>query len=394
MPELTPVDMGLFALFAIVLLGPFLSRRIEENLELFLFACGVAATTIASVWSLGLVEEALLEPLLKGIVPAVLIAGALFHYSRGRVHRGMARALGRVDLRWIVFIMVVGLGLAASVITAIIAALILVELLNIMPLERRLRTELAIISCFSIGLGAVLTPLGEPLSTIAITALQKPPYNADFFFLMRHLGVYILPGVVAFGVIAVVFVEGKHAYIFDPLTLARHLRDQRRLSKRELRRRARRGARRPAGREATRAPLVVEDTARESLGDVLLRGLKVYVFVMALILLGSGMKVLVDRYFTQIPAMALYWVNTVSAVLDNATLTAAEISPALALLQIKSALMALLVAGGMLIPGNIPNIIAAGKVGVSSRSWARLGVPLGLGAMAVYFILLHFVPFP
>ena len=47
----------------------------------------------------------------------------------------------------------------------------------------------------------------------------------------------------------------------------------------------------------------------------------------------------------------------VSAILDNATLAAAEIGPALTESQIKSALMGLLISGGMLIPGNIPNII-------------------------------------
>jgi predicted cation transporter len=50
--------------------------------------------------------------------------------------------------------------------------------------------------------------------------------------------------------------------------------------------------------------------------------------------------------------------------------------------------MGLLIAGGMLIPGNIPNIISAGKLGITSKEWARLGVPLGLVSMAVYFVIL------
>ena len=53
--------------------------------------------------------------------------------------------------------------------------------------------------------------------------------------------------------------------------------------------------------------------------------------------------------------------------------------------------MALLISGGMLIPGNIPNIIAATKTGITSREWARLGIPLGLVLMAVFFCIL-FVP--
>jgi predicted cation transporter len=74
--------------------------------------------------------------------------------------------------------------------------------------------------------------------------------------------------------------------------------------------------------------------------------------------------------------------NVVSAVLDNATVAAAEIGPSLSEAQIKSALLGLLISGGMLIPGNIPNIIAAHALHIKSTEWARLGVPLGLIIMA------------
>ena len=77
-----------------------------------------------------------------------------------------------------------------------------------------------------------------------------------------------------------------------------------------------------------------------------------------------------------------------SAVLDNATLAAAEIGPILSEFQIKSMLMGLLISGGMLIPGNIPNIISASKLDITSKEWARLGVPLGLVSMTIYFVIL------
>jgi predicted cation transporter len=78
----------------------------------------------------------------------------------------------------------------------------------------------------------------------------------------------------------------------------------------------------------------------------------------------------------------------VSAVLDNATLAAAEIAPQLNIMQIKSALIALLISGGMLIPGNIPNIVAAGRLRIGSKEWARIGVPVGLVLMSMYFLIL------
>jgi predicted cation transporter len=95
------------------------------------------------------------------------------------------------------FLVVVVLGLLSSVITAIIAALILVEIVSAMKLHRKTEVRIVIIACFAIGLGAVLTPLGEPLATIAIAKLKGPPHNADFFFLLRMLAVWIIPPVFA-----------------------------------------------------------------------------------------------------------------------------------------------------------------------------------------------------
>jgi predicted cation transporter len=45
----------------------------------------------------------------------------------------------------------------------------------------------------------------------------------------------------------------------------------------------------------------------------------------------------------------------------------------------------------MLIPGNIPNIISAGKLKIKSSEWARFGAPLGLVVMAVFFFLLMLI---
>lgn len=33
---------------------------------------------------------------------------------------------------------------------------------------------------------------------------------------------------------------------------------------------------------------------------------------------------------------------------------------------------------GMLIPGNIPNIVAAGTLRIRASAWARIGIPMGL----------------
>lgn len=339
------VDMGLFGIFLLVLLCPFFIKKVEEQLEAFLFVMGVSAVTIANAWHMELVMEAIEEPIIKGIVPAVLIAGLIFYYGRSYAKRIMDVLLDKIPLKILVFIIVVVLGLAASLITAIIAALVLVEVVSLMPIDRKTKINLTIVACFSIGIGAALTPVGEPLSTIAITKLQGPPYHAGFTFLLDTVGMYIIPGILAFGVLSTIVV----------------------------------------GKKTTEREIDVFAKGGETLRDVVMRGAKVYLFVMALLLLGSGFKIIIDTYLIHIPAMILYWVNMSSAVLDNATLTAAEIGPSMEIGQIKAILMGLLVAGGMLIPGNIPNIISANKLGITSKEWARTGVPIGLVAMLVYF---------
>jgi predicted cation transporter len=84
----------------------------------------------------------------------------------------------------------------------------------------------------------------------------------------------------------------------------------------------------------------------------------------------------------------LFWLNSISAILDNATLAAAEIAPSMQRDQLDFALIGLIISGGMLIPGNIPNIISAGKLKIKSKEWISVGVPIGIVAMILYFIVL------
>jgi predicted cation transporter len=81
----------------------------------------------------------------------------------------------------------------------------------------------------------------------------------------------------------------------------------------------------------------------------------------------------------------------VSAILDNATLTAAELSPNMPAATIECVLLGLLISGGMLIPGNIPNIICANKLSIKSKEWAVFGAPLGLAIMIIFFIIILIV---
>lgn len=342
------VLVALLVILAVVLAAPFLSHRVERNLEAFLFVMGIAAALVSRVMGLHLIEEALVEPM--KITAAVLVFGFVFKYTREYVHHGIRKVLGVMPLGVFVFLMVVVLGLLSSVITAIIASLFLVEIVSGLGLSRKADIRQVVVACFAIGLGAALTPIGEPLSTIAIAKLKGEPHHADFLFLFKLLGVYLVPAIVGLGAVAAVFSRGKDS-----------------------------------------GEGLMEKERPETTLHVVARAGKVYLFVMALILLGAGFKPLIDGYVVHWGSTVLYWVNITSAVLDNATLTAAEISPGMEAFQIKNALVGLLISGGMLIPGNIPNIISAGKLKITSREWARLGLPLGMAMMVVFFVILQLV---
>jgi len=180
---------GLSTIFFIVLLGPFVNRRIERNLEGFLFLMGLMSATISNAWSSELVHEGLTAPI--NITLAVLAAGALFHYLRSTIDSVMKALLNRIPLAWVVCFGIVALGLLSSVISAIIAALIVVEFVTVLRLHRRAEVNLTVIACFAIGLGAALTPLGEPLSTIAVSRVVNriTPHS---FYLAKLLGIYSL----------------------------------------------------------------------------------------------------------------------------------------------------------------------------------------------------------
>jgi predicted cation transporter len=338
---------GLCLIFVVVLIGPFLNKKIEANLEAFLFIMGVLSASLSNAWSAEVIHEGFMAPI--NITLAVLGAGVLFHYLRNYIDHVMRRILVTVPLRAIVGAAIIVLALLSSIISAIIAALLLVELITVLPLHRRAEVNLTILACFAIGLGAALTPLGEPLSTIVVSKLSGPPYYANFYYLYGLLASSVIPAVVVLG-IAGTFLVIEEA-------------------------------------EDTGESLAAEEN-EENLSEVFIRAAKVYIFVMALIFLGAGFKPLIDTYLLKLPSQILFWVNMVSAILDNATLAAAEIGPSLSSAQIKSALLGLLISGGMLIPGNIPNIIAAHALQIKSTEWAKLGFPLGLVIMVAAAALL------
>ncbi|MGH7933145.1 MAG: DUF1646 family protein [Candidatus Binataceae bacterium] len=333
--------LGLGLVLLAVLLGPVLAKPIERNIEFFFLLAGAFASAIAGQWGKALLDAAVTEPIALTI--AVLAFGVLARLLRPILDRGVERLVKLVAPRWIYFGLIIALGLLSSVITAVIAALVLVEAIALLKLDRDSEIAAVVLACFAIGLGAALTPVGEPLGTIATAALQ-----ANFWYLARLLGPLVVAGIAIVGAVSLLL-PAKYGHSLKA------------------------------------------DAAVDSWSDIVIRAGKVYLFVAGLVGLSWGLRPLVDQYISGVPQWALFWMNSVSAIVDNATLTAAEIGPSLSPDQQRGVLMGLLISGGILIPGNIPNIVAAGRLGISTREWARVGLIAGLPLMLVCFAVIEWV---
>jgi len=327
------------AILVTLLVGPLFFRLVEENLEIYCLAVGLFAINLSGGPDWELAKKALADPV--PISAAVISAGFAFQYGRRWLDNGLDSIAARISRPAATALTVSIVALISSVITSIVAALVLVEALRSLRLHKEKLVRVTVVGCLAIGLGASLTPLGEPLSTIAIDSLQL-----EFFGLFTLLAPFVLPGIAACALLAGLFARGRHA----------------------------------AEQETPQAP--------ESAAAVLTRGVKVFAFIAGLVLLGEAYAPVACAYLSKLSPASLFWANSAGAALDNATVIAIEIR-GMPLHLARQAILSLLASGAMLVQGNIPNIIAAGSLGISAANWARVGVPLGLLFLVFYFFALQ-----
>ncbi|HYL99324.1 MAG TPA: DUF1646 family protein [Blastocatellia bacterium] len=313
-----------------VLFGPILVRPIERNVELFFLLVGLLTACIMGQFNAALVWAALSEPL--SFTVAVLVFGATFRLLRDRLDQLLCRVIRLLDPRLLCFCLVIILGFLAAFITPVVSALVFVEAIALLRCDRWVEIAATVFACFAIGFGAGLTPLGMPGIAVVLRSL-----HTDFWYLAHLLGPFIVVGVSLAAV----------PILFLPFASRRTL---------------------DTNEEKDSWTLVL-----------LIRPGKVYVFIAGLVALSDGLRPSVDAYIHRLPNGLLFWMNIISAVVNNSTLAAVEIGPSLSVNQQRAALLGLLISGGVLVTGNIPNLVAASRLGITSREWAAVG--LGTGAL-------------
>ena len=328
----------------VVLLGPVFIKAIERNVELFFLLIGVLTACVMGRFDAALVRAALSEPL--SFTAAVLVFGATFRLLRDYLDQLLRRIIRLLDPRILCFCLAIILGFLAAIITPVVSALVFVEAISLLRCDRRTEVLAAVFACFAIGFGAGLTPLGMPGIAVVLRSL-----HADFWYLARLLGPFVVVGVILAAV----------PLLFLPFSSS----------------------------EPLDTPAV-----KDSWGIVLLiRPGKVYVFIAGLVALSDGLRPVVNAYIHRLPDGLLFWMNTLSAVVNNSTLAAVEISPSLSMNQQRAALLGLLISGGALVTGNIPNIVAASRLGITSREWAKIGLGTGALLLILCFAVLRAMAF-
>ncbi len=340
---LTKILLGLVVINLLV--WPLVSKWVENHLEIFLLLVGVAAVTISGGWSKAFVYQTLNAPINVAFI--VLVVSIIFNYYSRYIFRVLFILFRYFEPKYSFAILVFLLGMTSSVFSVTVAALILAEVLQVVNLEREQTVRVTVYACYAIGLGAVLLPLAEPLGLVIYNELAAGPHKADFFFMLQHFFWWIMPAVLLLSVAA-------------GYTL-RHVNTQVQLHIRE---------------------------DKEDSRSMLRRTWHVYLFVAALHLISTGLRPFAQSTIAHLSGKILFWANSVSVIIDNATLAAIEVTPEVTMSNLMYMVIGLAAFGSMLVQGNLPNIVAAEKLGIKSREWARVAVPAGLVLMGGYFVAL------
>src|SRR5947209_19016287 len=125
---------------------------------------GVASAIAAGVLSWPLIRDALTHPI--PITLAVFASGLVFKWTRRYIGDALVRLRLIIPMRVMLAVLVVALALLSSVITVIIASLVLVELISALRFEKEDESRLLVTAFLAIGLAASLPPIRELPSTI------------------------------------------------------------------------------------------------------------------------------------------------------------------------------------------------------------------------------------
>lgn len=137
-------------LLVVTFVLPIVSKKVENNLEIFLFIVGVLACVTSGDINKELFLGIIQNKFMYTIAVAVLIGGFIFKALSTHIEGALTYILKYVPLKLFIFLLIVIIGFLSSIITAIIAALLLVEIVSILPISRKNKSILMWLHVFQL----------------------------------------------------------------------------------------------------------------------------------------------------------------------------------------------------------------------------------------------------
>lgn len=242
----------------------------------------------------------------------------------------------------------------------------------------------AAVVCYSacIGISALLTTIGEPLSLFMAKNLgEGTPY------LLRTFG-----GIVAINSVVLAVIAWRMARVAPALPESTEEAMVREVAEAEAAATTGNGS--GLAKEVREAAAAVgkfeeeEHDWKHEVDKLLHSTVKLYLFVLGLLLYGEAVKAIAANVFSTLPPYWSFWGNSVSAVADNALLGLLEVQPGMPQATVFILGISLALWGVGLVPGNVCNVVLKEALHISFKDWAKYGMPLALLLAALNFVLI------
>ncbi len=384
----------LMGIFAIILL-PMVIRWIDEQLGYMVFLIGAVLLWLAL--HLGVVRfegGSFVQSMIAGrredlhillleswiLIVSYFSLSLLASFLRRSIAKAVWKCTRHLQPHTLIFLWMLTAGSLGSLSIVVMAVVGAIFFSTLQEITRRDYTPCVVIYAAAIGLSALLSTVGEPLSLFIARALGD-----GSVYLVRTFG-----GMYAINIVCLALTSAFVARRARPLPEST---EQRMVQDVERAERAIAGD--LEGGEVGQALRTVEEFEREThdfshvIDQTLHSTVKLYLFVVGLLFLGQASKPIAALLFARLSPAAAFFGNAISAVADNALLGLLEIQPGMPQSLVLVLGFSLALWGVALVPGNVCNVVLKEKLKIPFRRWAQVGIPCALGLAALNFAIIE-----
>ena len=291
------------------------------------------------------------------------LLASVFHRQIKRSIRLWARKMSPPMMIFLWVLLAGSLGSLSVVVLSVIGAIFFSTLSEVTGKDY---TPCIVVYAAALGLSALLTTIGEPLSLFIAHAIGGgTPY------LLRTFGATYVINILCLS--SATWFLAKRARHLPGTVEERMIKD--------VHRAERAMARERNHEEVKEALRTVEEFEEEkhdfshTLDQILHSTTKLYFFVVGLLFFGEATKPIVVEVFSHLSPLAAFFGNAISAVADNALLGLLEIQPGMPQSLVFVLGISLALWGVGLVPGNVCNVVLKEKLSIPFKRWAMTGIP-------------------